>query len=59
MTGVSYQAIRENLRKLYLEDSRPWLVGFRGGKASTMVAALVTGNGWKEISHVSSSTLRL
>jgi PP-loop superfamily ATP-utilizing enzyme len=36
-----YQDIRENLRELYLEDTRPWLVGFSGGKDSTMLASLV------------------
>jgi DNA sulfur modification protein DndC len=36
-----YNNIIQNLRDLYLKDSRPWLVGFSGGKDSTMVAALV------------------
>ena len=36
-----YQEIAESLRALYLEDPRPWLVGFSGGKDSTMVASLV------------------
>jgi len=36
-----YNDIIQNLRDLYLKDSRPWLVGFSGGKDSTMVAALV------------------
>lgn len=31
----------DTLRDLYLNDPRPWLVGFSGGKDSTMVAALV------------------
>ncbi len=29
------------LRRLYLDDKRPWLVGFSGDKDSTLVAALV------------------
>ena len=29
------------LRRLYLEDDRPWLVGFSGGKDSTMLTALI------------------
>jgi DNA sulfur modification protein DndC len=33
--------IRASLIRLYLEDPRPWLVGFSGGKDSTLVAALV------------------
>lgn len=36
-----FPEIREKLRCLYLEDPRPWLVGFSGGKDSTMVASLV------------------
>ncbi|MCP9468736.1 MAG: DNA phosphorothioation system sulfurtransferase DndC [Nitrospira sp.] len=41
MTASTYQEIRNNLRELYLEDPRPWLVGFSGGKDSTMLASLV------------------
>jgi DNA sulfur modification protein DndC len=41
MTGTNFQAVRERLTQLYLEDPRPWLVGFSGGKDSTLVAALV------------------
>jgi DNA sulfur modification protein DndC len=33
--------IRNRLRQLYLEDPRPWLVGFSGGKDSTLLAALI------------------
>ena len=36
-----FQEIKGSLRQLYLEDERPWLVGFSGGKDSTMLAALV------------------
>ena len=36
-----YQDIKTNLRELYLEDRRPWLVGFSGGKDSTMLASLL------------------
>ena len=36
-----FSEIRDTLEKLYLEDERPWLVGFSGGKDSTMVASLV------------------
>lgn len=35
------QEIRDSLRDLYLNDPRPWLVGFSGGKDSTLVAALI------------------
>jgi tRNA(Ile)-lysidine synthase TilS/MesJ len=41
MTTHHYSTIRENLKQLYLEDSRPWLVGFSGGKDSSMVASLI------------------
>lgn len=37
----TYRGIIESLRELYLADPRPWLVGFSGGKDSTLVAALV------------------
>lgn len=36
-----YQESKNSLRKLYMEDERPWLVGFSGGKDSTMLAALI------------------
>lgn len=36
-----FTEIRQSLIQLYQEDSRPWLVGFSGGKDSTMVASLV------------------
>jgi DNA sulfur modification protein DndC len=35
------QDIKSSLRQLYVEDERPWLVGFSGGKDSTMLASLV------------------
>ncbi len=41
MIASVYQDIRGELRELYLEDTRPWLVGFSGGKDSTMLASLV------------------
>src|SRR3970040_284500 len=41
MTTGTYQDIKTSLRQLYLDDERPWLVGFSGGKDSTMLAALV------------------
>lgn len=33
--------IIDSLRSLYLEDSRPWLIGFSGGKDSSLVAHLI------------------
>ena len=41
MTDSIYKDIKDNLRDLYLEDTRPWLVGFSGGKDSTMLASLM------------------
>ena len=32
---------KASLEQLYLEDKRPWLVGFSGGKDSTMLASLI------------------
>ncbi len=37
----TFQEIRASLGQLYLEDPRPWLVGFSGGKDSTMLASLI------------------
>jgi hypothetical protein len=33
MTATFFQNIKGGLRQLYLEDKRPWLVGFSGGKS--------------------------
>jgi DNA sulfur modification protein DndC len=41
MTASPYQDIKASLCSLYVEDARPWLVGFRGGKDSTMLASLI------------------
>lgn len=41
MTASPYQDIKASLCSLYLEDARPWLVGFSGGKDSTMLASLI------------------
>ncbi|WP_415879508.1 hypothetical protein [Methylomonas sp. TEB] len=35
------QKILENLHRLYSMDSRPWIVGYSGGKDSSMIASLV------------------
>jgi DNA sulfur modification protein DndC len=37
----TYQEIKDSLVELYTSDERPWLVGFSGGKDSTMLASLV------------------
>ncbi|GAB6268590.1 MAG: hypothetical protein STSR0002_13320 [Smithella sp.] len=36
-----FKEILDNLKDQYISDPRPWLVGFSGGKDSTLVAALV------------------
>src|ERR1700682_3109067 len=36
-----FPEIAANLQRLYLDDARPWLVGFSGGKDSTMLASLI------------------
>lgn len=36
-----FDEIRESLKTMYLGDDRPWLVGFSGGKDSTMLASLI------------------
>src|SRR4051812_8997640 len=41
MSGTVYQDIKHSLRQSYLEDERPWLIGFSGGKDSTMLASLI------------------
>ena len=38
---MAYREIRDSLSQLYLEDDRPWLVGFSGGKDSTMLTSLI------------------
>jgi len=41
MAATSYKEIKDSLARLYAEDERPWLVGFSGGKDSTMLASLI------------------
>ena len=36
-----FQEIKDSLQQLYREDKRPWLVGFSGGKDSTLLASLI------------------
>jgi 3'-phosphoadenosine 5'-phosphosulfate sulfotransferase (PAPS reductase)/FAD synthetase len=37
MSRIALQEMKRAMRDLYLEDPRPWLVGFSGGKDSTVV----------------------
>ena len=32
---------KKNIRSVYLNDNRPWVIGFSGGKDSTTVVQLV------------------
>jgi DNA sulfur modification protein DndC len=41
MPPRGYREIKDALSQLYAEDARPWLVGFSGGKDSTMLASLI------------------
>ena len=41
MSGSVFGDITTRLTAMYLEDARPWLIGFSGGKDSTLVASLV------------------
>jgi DNA sulfur modification protein DndC len=41
MATGNISEIKDSLRELYVADSRPWLVGFSGGKDSTLVASLI------------------
>ena len=41
MADTTYKNIINTLTQLYVEDDRPWLVGFSGGKDSTMLASLI------------------
>jgi DNA sulfur modification protein DndC len=41
MTASIFQDIKPSLIQLYVNDERPWLVGFSGGKDSTMLASLI------------------
>jgi asparagine synthetase B (glutamine-hydrolysing) len=35
------QEVLEDLKAAYLEDDRPWIIGFSGGKDSTVLAQFV------------------
>ena len=41
MATGNISEIKDSLRELYISDERPWLVGFSGGKDSTLVASLI------------------
>lgn len=39
--GKDIQVYIDNIQQLYLSDARPWVIGYSGGKDSTVVAELV------------------
>lgn len=36
-----YRAIKDEMRMVYLHDQRPWMIGYSGGKDSTLMCQLV------------------
>ena len=38
---VKIESVEEETKNLYLNDKRPWIIGFSGGKDSTCVVQLV------------------
>ena len=36
-----YEAIKEEMELVYLHDRRPWMIGYSGGKDSTLLCQLV------------------
>ena len=46
--------VYEEIRKVYLSDNRPWIIGFSGGKDSTCLVQLV----WNALSELSPEKLQ-
>ena len=46
--------IHEEIRKVYLSDNRPWIIGFSGGKDSTCLVQLV----WNALSKLPKEKLQ-
>jgi len=46
--------VYEEIRKVYLSDNRPWIIGFSGGKDSTCLVQLV----WNALSNLSPEKLQ-
>ena len=36
-----YELIKEELKRVYMHDNRPWMIGYSGGKDSTLLCQLV------------------
>ena len=41
MNKTVFEEIKEEMKLVYLHDSRPWMIGFSGGKDSTLLVSLV------------------
>ena len=60
-----YREIKREMRMVYLHDQRPWMIGFSGGKDSTLLCQLVfemleelpENQRWKKVYVVTSDTL--
>lgn len=60
-----YQDIKEEMKLVYLHDKRPWMIGYSGGKDSTLLCQLVFEmllslpeyKRWKPVYIVTSDTL--
>lgn len=60
-----YRYIKDEMRLVYLHDQRPWMIGFSGGKDSTLLCQLVfemleelpEDKRWKKVYIVTSDTL--
>ena len=49
----SFAEIFEEIRTVYLNDNRPWIIGFSGGKDSTCMVQLV----WNALSSLPAEKL--
>ena len=36
-----YELIKEEMKRVYLFDKRPWMIGYSGGKDSTLLCQLL------------------
>ena len=60
-----YRDIKEEMKLVYLHDKRPWMIGYSGGKDSTLLCQLVFEmllslpeyKRWKPVYIVTSDTL--
>lgn len=60
-----YVAIKEEMERVYLHDRRPWMIGYSGGKDSTLLCQLVfemleslpEEKRWKPVYIVTSDTM--